>query len=50
MDSQAAVLVAGSDDDKLRTRCRTRGATPEVVWLSPAVPEPVPSLLAGGVA
>jgi hypothetical protein len=24
---------------------RSRGAAPEVVWLSPAVPEPVPTLL-----
>lgn len=29
---------------------RSRDAAPEVVWLSPAVPEPVPSLLAGGTA
>jgi len=29
---------------------RTREAAPEVVWLSPLVPEPMPSLLAGGAA
>ena len=29
---------------------RTRDAAPESVWLSPLVPEPVPSLLAGGAS
>jgi hypothetical protein len=29
---------------------RSRDAAPEVVWLSPAVPDPGPTLLAGGAA